>query len=339
MAQSHSVMTTFRSMPWGRSGCDFGSAPWAIRSLHSPKSSQRASCVELTYGGDHAATGLTRLDPVLPCVRGGVEFAQRRWKGAGRLITNLVTGDAAIGLDHAQPLALVLEAGRHAIAVHAGAREKAFVRDFQHRIPIDRGVIRGRGSVRGRGHRVKRQRVARGGLNLWRIYKAITANPHAVARPGQIGHQEAPLAVRHHDPGVFGGQITRFGDDPDAGFRPFRPGDDSADVVRPGMDRRRHGTLGVKTIGGHGRGNGKDRSRHQQFQAKPSCHLELPHSSSSSAKSSRTLLYSRPSEKADRPGGFISQEIWLRYQSITLSGQLKSSILQQLIVGAGPMTA
>jgi hypothetical protein len=60
---------------------------------------------------------------------------------ARRLVAELMAGIAAVGLDHVEPLRLALHIGRHAVTLRPGARKLAFVRHFQHRVPIDRRVI------------------------------------------------------------------------------------------------------------------------------------------------------------------------------------------------------
>ena len=76
-------------------------------------------------------------------------------------------------------------------------------------------------------------------LRARRVHQPVAAHPHVVARLRQVGHDVAPAIVGHDDLPERRRQLGRFGDDPDAGFRPFRTGDHAADVV--GVDR--HGRL------------------------------------------------------------------------------------------------
>src|SRR5436190_16529840 len=72
------------------------------------------------------------------------ELAERGRDGASRLVAELVAGDAAVGLDDVQELALALHVRVDAVAGRAGARERGLIRWLDHRIPVDRRIIFGR---------------------------------------------------------------------------------------------------------------------------------------------------------------------------------------------------
>src|SRR5207237_1116371 len=92
------------------------------------------------------------------------ELAELLRQRARRLVAQRVAGEAAVGLDDVEPLALALQILGHAVALRPGTREVAGGRHRQQRIPIERRVIlRRRLGVarRGRGRRSRAGRCAR----------------------------------------------------------------------------------------------------------------------------------------------------------------------------------
>ena len=100
--------------------------------------------------------------------------------------------------------------------------------------------MRRRGFVR-RRHRDVIDKLARLCGELGRIHKAVAADPDAVVRRRQIGHEIAAGIVGHDDAREFRRQVGGFGDHPDACFGARRAGHGAADIV--GADL--HGLLRV----------------------------------------------------------------------------------------------
>jgi hypothetical protein len=73
--------------------------------------------------------------------------------------------------------------------------------------------------------------VLPGRLDGCAVGQAIAAHPYFIIGIGQFGDDEAALIVGHDDLGIFGRQVFRFGDDPDAGFRSLLADDLPADVM------------------------------------------------------------------------------------------------------------
>ena len=62
------------------------------------------------------------------------------------------------------------------------------------------------------------------------VDESVAAHPDLVVRLRQIGNEVAPGIVGDDDLGEFGRQIGGLCDDPNAGLRPVRAGDDAANV-------------------------------------------------------------------------------------------------------------
>ena len=128
------------------------------------------------------------------------------------------------------------EIGRHAL-VSLRPGKLALAGDLEHRIPVDRRIIlRRRRGIR-RRHRRQIEHLARRRLHLRRIDEPVAAHPDVVIRLRQIGHHVAALIVGDDDLGEFGGQVGRFRDHPDAGFRSLGAGDHAAEVGVADADR------------------------------------------------------------------------------------------------------
>src|SRR5438552_718908 len=103
---------------------------------------------------------------------------------ARRVIAELMTIAAAIGLDDVEPLILALEFHGDAIAVRSGARKLVLVRRPQQGEPIDRRIILRGGSKIRCDHGRQVQRLARLARDLRRIYQAVPAYPDVIMRLG-----------------------------------------------------------------------------------------------------------------------------------------------------------
>ena len=71
---------------------------------------------QLPEAAHHGVAGLSRLHAAHPRLRGRIEVCEHRRDGARVLVAELVAGFAAIGLDQMEPLALVLDVRRNAVA-------------------------------------------------------------------------------------------------------------------------------------------------------------------------------------------------------------------------------
>ena len=137
-----------------------------------------------------------------------------------------MAADAGLVLDRGQPFRLGDLGGNIALAA-----ELVRGGNLQHREPVDRGVILRRGRVVRRRHGGQVQMLARVARNLGRVDQPIAAHPYLIIGLRQIGNDVATLIVGDDHLGEAGRQIVRFGDHPDAGFRPVRAFDHAADVI------------------------------------------------------------------------------------------------------------
>ena len=141
---------------------------------------------------DHLGHGLSGLDAPLPGLDRCFEMAELLWNRPGRLVAELMAGVAAVGLDDVQPLGLALQGFRHAVAVRSRARELAFLRDLEHRVPVDgRIIFRCGGGIR-RHHRIEVQHLSGRGLDFGGVDQPVSAHPHAVVGFRKIGNEVAP---------------------------------------------------------------------------------------------------------------------------------------------------
>ena len=161
-----------------------------------------------------------------------------------RLVAELVTRVAAVGLDDVEPLGLALQGDRDTVALGSRAGELALLRHLEHRIPVDRRVVfRRRGRAR-RRRGIEVEGLPGHGPNLGRIHEPVAAHPYAVTGLRKLGHDIAPAIVGDHDLGELGGKVGGLSDHPDAGFRAVRAGDHAAEITRAHLDRRVGGLLG-----------------------------------------------------------------------------------------------
>ena len=116
---------------------------------------------------DHIGTGLPGLDSSRPSLVAGFELSELLGDGAGRLVAQLVTSNAAIRLDHVQVLTLAPHGCVDAVASRAGPREITRLRDLDHRIPIDRRIVLGRSQITGRLHGREIKDLAGLAVDLW----------------------------------------------------------------------------------------------------------------------------------------------------------------------------
>ena len=266
-------------MPTGRAGSVLGSSPLATRSGPVAEERQLTLHVELAELLHHVASGLAGLEAAFPGFGAGVEMADLLRNGPRRQIAQLVAMAAAVGLGEAQPLALILQGRRHAVALRAGAREQVRGRDLHHRIPIDARIIRRRRRAVRRLHRFEIEKLARLRFHLGRIDQAIAAHPDVVGAFGQIGKDIAALVVGRDDLDVFGRQIARLGDHPYAGLGALRAGDHAADIV--GIDAHLRSSGGLGRGGGRGSGaqqRGKTGAQHADAGCSLRPHFSFPHS-------------------------------------------------------------
>ena len=186
----------------------------------------------------HLRHGLPRHDAPGPRLRRGGELAELLRNRARRLVAELVTRVAAVGLDDVEPLRLALEGHRDAVTARAGAGELALVRHLEHGIPVDRRVVLGRRRRARRHGRLQIDQLAGNGTNLGRVDEPVAADPDPVGRLGKIGQDIAAPIIGDHDLGKLRGQVGRLGDDPHAPLRPVRACDHAAEVPAADADRR-----------------------------------------------------------------------------------------------------
>ncbi len=130
-----------------------------------------------------------------------------------------------------EPIGLALHSFRNAVALGARAGELALVWHFGQRIPVAGWIVFRRRARVGRRHSGQVQNLARAGLYLRRIDQPVAAHPHVVGRFRKIRYHVAAPIVGDHDPGEFGGQVSRFCDNPDARLGPSRAVHNPAKVV------------------------------------------------------------------------------------------------------------
>ena len=223
---------------------------------------QRARRAEPAEIRRHLQHRLAGLDAPLPGVGRRRELAERLRDRARRLVAELMTRVAAVGLDHVEPLGLALEGGRDAVAVGSGAGEVALVRHLEHRVPVDRRIVFGGGGRARRHHRVQIEKAAGRGANLRRVDQAVATHPHAVLGPRQIRQHVAPLVVGDDDPRELRRQLVRLRDHPDSGFRPVGAPHDAAEVGVADTDRGVPARLGAgPALAGGERQRDHDRHR------------------------------------------------------------------------------
>src|SRR5258708_37853719 len=87
--------------------------------------------------------------------------------------------------------------------------------------------------------------LARSRLYALRIDETITTHPNVVVRLREFRDDITPLFIRDDHPGKLGGQVSRFRDDPCAGFRSVHAGNHAAEVGAPNGYLRRRTLLGL----------------------------------------------------------------------------------------------
>src|SRR6185436_8446329 len=112
---------------------------------------------------------------------------------ACRLVADLVTGIAAVGLQEAQPLTLVSQRRGNAVAGGPRTREEAGVWNLEHRVPIDGGIIFCGRRFIGSCYRTDVHGLAEIALGFGGVHQAIAARPHGVASSRQIGNEITSL--------------------------------------------------------------------------------------------------------------------------------------------------
>ena len=123
----------------------------------------------------HHLAGLAGGDAAHPGVLAGLELAELRRDGAGRLLAELMAADA-VDVVHLLAPAVARDVLRNV----GRAAEVLLRRNLHHHVPVDRRIIvRGRGRVR-RGHRRQIERAGR----AWRASSASRRGHSRAPRPG-----------------------------------------------------------------------------------------------------------------------------------------------------------
>ena len=195
---------------------------------------QRALPADLGKLGVHPGASLSRLNPPIPSRFRRLERAEGLGNFARRLVAQLMTARAAVGVhDVANPLALALHRRRNPVAPGRWPRagEVTLGRHLKQREPIQsRVVVRRRLRVRRRNRR-QIENLARRRLDFRRVDEPVAANPHVVVCLRKVGDQVAALIVGDHDFDQACGQLPGFRDHPDARLGAARSSDHAADVV------------------------------------------------------------------------------------------------------------
>ena len=181
----------------------------------------------------HHLARLTRLEAAHPGIPARLERTELRRDRAGGLLAELMAADAVDVVHLPQPVGLGDVLGNVGRAAEIARR-----RNLQHRVPVDRRIIVRRGRRVRRRHRRVVEHLPGLRAQLGRIHQPVAAHPDAVVRRRQVGDEVAATVVGDDDPGELGGQLGGFGDHPDAGFRPFRTGNDARNIGAADLDRR-----------------------------------------------------------------------------------------------------
>src|SRR5262249_37350797 len=150
-------------------------------------------------------------------------------QSARSLTAERMTGFAAIGLHEAQPLRLALHRRIDSVALWTGSRKFALGGRLGQGVPVVRRIVLSGGLGVRRRHRVEIESGPGRRFLFGRIDQAVAAGPDIVVGLRQFGNDVAAAVVGDNGFYVTGAEVGGFGDDPDAGFGSFGPGDDSAD--------------------------------------------------------------------------------------------------------------
>ena len=101
---------------------------------------------------------------------------------------------------------------------------------MKHRIPVHARIIFGGRSSGWRWHRSQIEMLARRHIHFLRIDKTIPSHPNVVVRLRKSRDDITPPLIRNDHLGKLGGQVSRFCDDPYAGFRSVHAGNHAADI-------------------------------------------------------------------------------------------------------------
>ncbi len=208
----------------------------------------------------HHRTGLAGVYATHPGFLVRFEFAERFGNRARGKLAELVTADAVHVVHLTQP---VIDG--NAFRDAALATEFAQRRNLHHRVPIGRGIILGRRPLIGGNDGSEIELLTGLGVHFLRVDQSVASHPDFIGGARQIRNDVAPLIVGHHHLGVFGGEVGRFRDHPDACFRPFAAAHHPADVVL--VDRNRNGPLlAADRRGGNGNKDRPEACRYAQIQ-------------------------------------------------------------------------
>ena len=173
----------------------------------------------------HVFAGLSGLNAAHPGV--AMRFAGKmKFRDRARCqLTKLVTANAAVVLHRVQIIS-ELDVRRRFLAA-----EGAGIRQIHHRIPVDCRVNLGSGRFVRRNHGFQIELLARRAFDFRRIDESVTAHPDVVGGFRQIGYDISALIVGDDALDIAHRQLPRFGNHPDAGFRPIGAAHHAADVV------------------------------------------------------------------------------------------------------------
>ncbi len=128
---------------------------------------------------DHLLARLARLDAPRPGLLGRGERAEPRRQRPRGLLTELMAADAAVALQQIQVVSLC-----DALGDAAASAELGWGWNVHHRVPVDGGVVLGRGRVARGGHGGQVHVAAGFGGGLGAVDQPVAARPHAVTRLG-----------------------------------------------------------------------------------------------------------------------------------------------------------
>ena len=186
----------------------------------------------------HRGQGLSRLDAALPGLERGTGCSELLRNGPRGRVTELMAGEAAIGLDDVEPLGLALHLRRDAVLARL--------------VPVPGKALAGESAAwRTSGWpdstpppRPRPARPSPSDRAGGRAAPSPSASPPGRSRaprrrssPPADRDEVPPARVRHDDLRHPGRQIGGLGDDPDAGLRPARAGHDAGKVGRAGPQR------------------------------------------------------------------------------------------------------
>ena len=177
LLSDHRVSTTLRSTPCGRGG-DGGTSPASMRCDQSANICSARSRPKLIHAGIHRVPALSRLNPMIPGGRVGVEAIEMI--DLPRDSTAHLMAELAALLHDVDPRGLTLQVRRDPVPGRPRARELALVGWLDHRAPVVGRVDLGR-LLRGRRRRGEGQPRPGDRLDRTRVLEPVPSSP----RPGR----------------------------------------------------------------------------------------------------------------------------------------------------------